>query len=743
MNVIGHSAASIGGSPRGVALLSLLAMVGFSARSFADEAAASAAARFHQRVEPILETYCYGCHGYGAHEGGHAFDEFKSDHELVGDVKLWLAVLKNVRSGVMPPPDELKPNDAERRRLFEWIERDVFDSDPADPDPGRAVLRRLNRVEYRNTIRDLTGVDYDTSSEFPPDDAGYGFDNIGDAMNMSPLLMEKYLNSAQAIAAKMIAARAESKPADKAPSPQPSPGGRAGETVPSPIPLPSGEGLVAAQREAAARAFLCDFVRRAYRRPSDDRTLDRLVELAKAAYSQPDQSFETGIEAAVTAVLASPRFLFRVDEPAASAGHGPHTLVDEFSLASRLSYFLWSTMPDEELLQLAERGELRANLAAQVDRMLKDSRSKALAENFAGQWLRARDIEHLDIDPLAALGLQPELDVLRQRLERLRQDQIRDKDKDQAADGKAADNANEQKKLRSQERERIRAELRRLRAASNVFGDKLRRAMRDETEDYFDYMVHENRDVLELVDSNYTFVNAALAKHYGIKGVTGDKMRRVELPAGSPRGGVITQGTLLAVTSNPSRTSPVKRGLFVLNNILGLPPPPPPPPNVPPLESAATGIQDHRPTIRELQERHRRDPLCRACHARMDPLGLALENFNALGMWRDTENGQPIDASGSLLTSEKFAGIRDLKRIITERHRLDFYRCLTEKLLTYALGRGLEYYDEVSVDQIVARMDREQGKFSALLMGIIESAPFQKQRRAESVASVAGTLRVP
>jgi Protein of unknown function (DUF1588)/Protein of unknown function (DUF1585)/Protein of unknown function (DUF1592) len=262
----------------------------------------------------------------------------------------------------------------------------------------------------------------------------------------------------------------------------------------------------------------------------------------------------------------------------------------------------------------------------------------------------------------------------------------------------------------------------------------LRQAMREETEQYFNYVVHDDRDVLELIDSNYTFLNATLAKHYSIEGVDGDEMRRVELPAGSPRGGVLTQATMLAVTSNPNRTSPVKRGLFILENILGSPPPPPPPPNVPLLDSAKTDIHDHRPTVRELQEAHRREPLCQVCHARMDPLGLALENFNALGMWRDTENKQPIDASGTLLTGEKFDGICQLKTIIKNKHRLDFYRCLAEKLLTYALGRGLEYYDEYTVDQIVARMDREQGKFSALLMGIIESAPFQKQRRPESVA---------
>src|SRR5262249_7242176 len=211
-----------------------------------------------------------------------------------------------------------------------------------------------------------------------------------------------------------------------------------------------------------------------------------------------------------------------------------------------------------------------------------------------------------------------------------------------------------------------------------MFSLDLRRAMRDETLAYFDYIVHENRGITELVDSNYTFVNETLAKHYGIEGVTGDKIRRVELPAGSPRGGILTQGTMLAVTSNPSRTSPVKRGLFVLDNVLGSPPVPPPPPNVPLLDTARDSITDHQPTIREAQELHRRAPLCKACHARMDPLGLALENFNAMGMWRDSEQGRPIDTSGELMTGEKFSGIRELKTIIKDKHRLDFYRCLTE-----------------------------------------------------------------
>lgn len=709
-----------------VCLLSLA----HSTNCLADDQAA--AARFHERVEPILETYCYSCHGFGERKGGHAFDEFKSDDALVGDVKLWLTVLKNVRSGVMPPADEARPSDDERKRLFDWIETDVFKSNPADPDPGRVTLRRLNRVEYRNTIRDLTGVEFDTSSEFPPDDSGYGFDNIGDALSVSPLLMEKYLNAARDIVAKIeTSGERESK-------------GKQAWTIYRHVFTdgPAPEDI--AKRDEYAHKILDTFVRRAYRRPVDDQTVERLVAMAKAVYSESGQTFESGVGGAIVAVLASPRFLFRVEDIAAKSADEAHPLVDEYSLASRLSYFLWSTTPDDELLELAERGELRNKLSDQVARMLKDKRSEALADNFAGQWLRARDIEHLDIEPIGALGLQPELDELQRQLYRLRRERERHQDGDEPKAGddkeKAAAKTDDEKKAdkereqRWQERERVREKYRELKSVGDMFDNKLRRAMREETEQYFDYVLRENRNVMELVDSNYTFVNENLAKHYGIEGVQGDEMRRVELPADSPRGGVLTQATFLAVTSNPNRTSPVKRGLFILDNILGSPPVPPPPPNVPLLEMAKTGIEDHRPTIRELQEQHRRDPMCHACHARMDPLGLALENFNALGMWRDLENKQPIDASGTLLTGEKFDGIRQLKAIIKDRHRLDFYRCLTEKLLTYSLGRGLEYYDEHTVDEIVGQLDREQGKFSALLMGIIQSAPFQKQRRAENVA---------
>jgi hypothetical protein len=435
----------------------------------------------------------------------------------------------------------------------------------------------------------------------------------------------------------------------------------------------------------------------------------------------------------MVAVLASPRFLFRVED-AGTQDDSPYAPIDEHALASRLSYFLWSSMPDDELTELADRGELRANLQGQVTRLLKDPRSEALAENFAGQWLRSRDVEHFEIDPIDALGLDEEWDALREQFWKLRGERGRRRDRGQESSDDDTKEKTAEERQREDERERLRKEFRRFREIREMFSSDLRLAMRRETELYFEHVMREDRSVLELIDSNYTFLNEVLAKHYAIPGVSGRQMRRVELPADSPRGGVLTQGTLLVVTSNPTRTSPVKRGLYILDNLLGTPAPPPPA-NVPPLEAAGEGITDHEPTVRELQEQHRRDPLCNSCHARMDPLGLALENFNALGMWRDTEHDRPIDASGELLTGEQFDGIRDVKKIIMNERRLDFYRCITEKLLTYALGRGLEYYDEHTVDQIVDRLDREQGRFSALLMGVVQSAPFQKQRRAEGLAT--------
>jgi hypothetical protein len=831
-----------------------------------------AAARFREHVQPILEAYCYVCHGYGTSEGGRTLDEFDSDAALVENRELWHAVLKNVRAGIMPPAEEERPNDQQRQQLFDWIKFDVFGIDPQNPDPGRVTLRRLNRVEYRNTIRDLMGVDFDTTNEFPADDAGYGFDNIGDVLSVSPLLLEKYLQAAEQIVERAV----PMKPYDVAEKRidgeefQSDDGAANGDRMsyykaatvgrsfrakkpgtyriiadlmldgdfefdPArcrvafsvddktlhqteygwadkesrrfevDTTLTAGEHRVEFQleplvdeqqrlnemdyrirsvlirgpvehqelvenknyrrffpkgaapekpeeRDAYAREVLAPFARRAYRRPVDDATVDRLVALAKETYTDAGQPFEYGVGRAMVAVLASPRFIFRVEDVRAgshpegtrqgagrvssnSPPHAPRSqLLDEYALASRLSYLLWSSMPDDELMELADRGELRASLSGQVKRMLKDPKSGALAENFAGQWLRSRDVEHFEIDAIDALGLDDEWDALREQFWKLRGERGRRRDRDRQADADDAKEKSPEERKRDEETERLRAEFRRFRDIREMFSGDLRQAMRRETEMYFEHIVREDRSVLELIDSNYAFLNEELAKHYGVSGVKGRQMRRVELPADSPRGGVLTQGTLLVVTSNPTRTSPVKRGLYILDNILGTPAPPPPA-NVPPLEAAGAAITDHQPTVRELQEQHRRDPLCSSCHARMDPLGLALENFNAMGMWRDTEHDRPIDASGELLTGEEFNGVRDVKKIIMNERGLDFYRCITEKLLTYALGRGLEYYDEHTVDQIADRLEQEKGKFSALLMGVIESAPFQKQRRAEELAA--------
>lgn len=397
--------------------------------------------------------------------------------------------------------------------------------------------------------------------------------------------------------------------------------------------------------------------------------------------------------------------------------------IDEYALASRLSYFLWSTMPDTELFRLAEQRELRKNLAAQVKRMLADSRSDALVENFVGQWLQVRDVEGIDINVRAVLsrdrGEERRFNRDRQRFQKLRE--IPEEEL-----------TPEQKK----ELEEMRAQFRnRFRNRPQIELDReLRRALRQETEMAFAHVLRENRSALELLDCDYTFLNERLARHYGLTNlnVTGGDMRRVSLPADSPRGGVITHGAPLIVTSNPTRTSPVKRGLFVLDNLLGLPTPPPPP-DIPNLEDSEKEVEGRQPTLRETLAIHREKPLCASCHNRMDPLGLALENFNALGMWREKERGQAIDAAGKLVTGETFSDIREVKRVLATRHRLTYYRCLTEKLFTYALGRGPEYYDTQTLDQIVERLDKGNGRLTELVMGIIESAPFQK-RRNQSVS---------
>jgi len=346
--------------------------------------------------------------------------------------------------------------------------------------------------------------------------------------------------------------------------------------------------------------------------------------------------------------------------------------------------------------------------------MMSDDRSAEFVRNFAGQWLRTRDVTQVSIDPIVVLGHQEEYEKLREQFRGRRRSFSRTVTPEEAE---------------------IRKRFGELREISERFNDEMKRAMRRETEMCVEYIVEEDRSLLELLDSDYTFVNEKLASLYEIPNVRGSEMRRVNLPEGSPRGGVLTHASMLLVTSNPTRTSPVKRGLFILENILGMPSPPAPA-GVPDLEESAKKFSGREPPLRELLAAHRESALCASCHSRMDPLGIALENFNALGMWREEEKKQPIDASGKLITGEGFRDVRDLKKILKERHAGEFYCCVTEKMLTYALGRGLEPADEHTLDLIVRQLAESDGKFSALIQGVIESAPFQKQRNTAKLAEL-------
>jgi len=765
-------------------------------------------AMFHTAVRPILEKHCYDCHGNGISKGGVTLDAFASDAEVTARPELWHAVLRNVQAGLMPAHEEgvARPSPEELRTLAGWIKYGALGIDPADPDPGHVTVRRLNRAEYRNTIRDLLGHDFLSEVEFPPDDSGGGFDNNGEVLTVSPMLLEKYLSAAETIVEKAVPrvarvlrertfsgrefrapggggpsgdqlnarraarvarsltvdtadryrivfeletrgtfdfdpsrcrliARVDGRevfaeevawserrplrrelelewaggrhevsfevvplePAAASPGasrPQGVPGATSVTlrvntvTVQGPLDprhwlppenyarfFPEGPAPAdPAARDRYAGRILGDFARRAFRRPVEPARLGQLVALARAVYGDPARTFEEGVGRAMMAVLASPRFLFRV-EGAAGPATGRSVPVDDHALATRLSYFLWSSMPDAELFRLADAGTLRAALPGQLRRMLADPKAQAFARDFTGQWLQARDIETIPINARAVLGP----DAPRNR------------------DGRVE------------------------------FDGAFRRLMRSETEAYFTHLLREDRDLVELVDSDYAFLNEKLATHYGVPGVTGDELRRVALPAGSPRGGVLTQGTVLTVTSNPTRTSPVKRGLFVLENILGTPPPPAPP-DVPELEEARKQFAGRDPKLSEMLAAHRGNPLCHSCHSRMDPLGLAFENFNALGGWRDTEARQPIDSAGQLATGERFTDLADLKRVLARDRRADVYRCLAEKVFTYALGRAAVPGDAHTLDAITERLLARGGRATELLLGVVESPAFQRRR---------------
>jgi hypothetical protein len=610
---------------------------------------------FVRDVQPLLSQYCYGCHGEKK-KGDLDLRVYTDEKLAAANPQLFVKLATKLESHEMPPENKPQPSAEQRRTISAWINSVFSPCDPRHPDPGRVTLRRLNRVEYNNTICDLVAVHFQPADDFPADDSGYGFDNIGDVLSLSTVLVERYLAAAEKILDAAIPARsATNGVATRAPPVRSEAYRRILICQPTPT-----------TQTQCARRIVSAFAGRAFRRPVGAEEVDRLMTLFQSAQARGDD-FESSVKVALEAVLVAPDFLFRGQlRPEQRPAAGVHP-VDEFALASRLSYFLWSSMPDDELFALADRKSLRRNLDHQVRRMLEDPRAHALAENFAGQWLQLRNLALVTPDAKAF----PD------------------------------------------------------------FNEDMRADMRRESELFFEHILRENRSILEFLDADYTLLNGRLAQLYGLPGVEGDDFRQISLK-GTARGGLLTQASILTLTSNPTRTSPVKRGKWVLENILG-DPPPPPPPNVPELKEkgALTG------TLRQRMEQHRSDPNCAACHARMDPIGFGFENFNAIGAWRDKDADLPIDPSGRLIGGEAFHGPAELKTILVSQKADRFARCLAEKLLTYALGRGLEYYDECAIDQITQRLAKGQYKFATLILEITRSVPFQMTRSEKPPSAVA------
>lgn len=744
---------------------------------------------YGQPAQVLLSTYCQGCHSETNRSGGVSVQGLKAD--AVGEAGMtWEKILRKVRTGEMPPQGLPKPKDADRAQFVGWLEGELDRLALVKRNPGTPLVHRLNRVEYSNAIRDLLGLRVnDHAASLPSDDAGYGFDNIGSVLTVSPLLMEKYMSTARRVSrlavgtVKVSAAIERFNPgrgpaldaSDELPlnlrgglllhyhfpvdaeysflirvrgnapanasAPKldiridgqrvmlhdvvidPNEEAQITRNVELRLPIKAGAHAIGAafltetlkqetgvvtrgrggapppnatgnsveylqiggpfnptgpgETESRKRIFVCrpkageaetpcarrimtGLARRAYRRPVTAADITPLMNLF-AIGRKDGGSFDHGIETAVRGMLMSPNFLFRTERDSIQLAPGTSHRVTDLELASRLSFFLWSSIPDEELLQLAEQGRLRAGMAAQVRRMLADERAKSLVENFAGQWLQLRNIPSWRPDP-----------------EKFPQ-----------------------------------------------FDEPLRAAMKAETEQFFEYIVREDRSVLDFINADYSFVNERLARHYGMKDVKGTYFRKVAVnPA--ERGGVITHAGVLMVSSYPTRTSPVLRGKWVLENILATPPPPPPP-NVPDLKaSAANSAKDLRAAL----EQHRANPACASCHSRLDAMGFSLENFDAVGKFRAVEDGVKVDASGSMPGGINFEGPAGLRDMLMSRKEY-FLECISEKMLTFALGRGLEHYDLPVVRQIRRDTTAKEFRFSELVLAVVNSVPFQMRRTPE------------
>lgn len=748
-------------------------------------------------VPALVIEYCADCHDNEVKKGDLDLVSIRSD-EVARHPEVWENVVRKLRTRQMPPVGKERPEASTYNAVVARLETWLDSASSEHPNPGRTdTIRRLNRTEYQNAIRDLLALDIDAAALLPKDEASHGFDNVtvGD---LSPTLLDRYISAAQKISRLAVGTPRRSEGGDTfriRPDltqeehveglPLGTRGGalipytfpRDGEydiqirltrdrneeieglreshelevlldrervklfTVAPPpgrsknydavdeklkvrIPVKAGphqlgvtflkkpSSLLEIKRQpynahfnmhrhprispavyqisingpyesknstdtpSRRRIFVCqpkspneeehcaetilsNLMRRAYRRPVTKEDLQKPMEFYRKA--RAEDGFDAGIETALSAVLVSPQFLFRVEQD--PVGVAPNTVyrISDLELASRISFFLWSSIPDDELLETAIAGRLRKPevLEQQVRRMLTDSRSRTLVSNFAEQWLHLRNLESITPD----LRLFPDFD------------------------------------------------------------DNLRQAFREETERLFESVLREDRSVLGLLKADYTFLNERLAKHYGIPNIYGSRFRRVSLGPDHVRGGLLRQGSILTVTSYATRTSPVIRGKWILENILGTPPPPPLP-NVPTLKDNTVSATL---SVRERLAEHRANAACASCHNLMDPVGFALENFDAVGRWRTVEDGKPIDTSGGLPDGSKFKSVSGLEQGLLKQPEI-FVGTLTEKLLTFGLGRGVGYYDAPSVRKIVRDAQRADFHFSSVILGIVQSTPFQMRK---------------
>lgn len=728
---------------------------------------------FERNIAPLVKKYCGECHGAKDPLSGLALTQMTKHADFSANRDIWDRVAANLHAKTMPPQGSPQPTDAERKLLVEWIESTLSaECDVADP--GRVTLRRLNRAEYNNTIRDLFGINFKPADDFPSDDVGYGFDNIGDVLSISPLLMEKYLDAAEKIAeaAVPLPLRAKRKigapeldgdssasdgegrilfsngevgvahqfPAKgrytikirayghQAGSEPPKMTVRVGAQLLKTIDVPNEqsqpvdyvvEAVVEKGRHQVAFGFINDYYdpefADANRRdrnlillsaeidgPLEESTGESspqrrvipreidlsnwkaaaktvLTPLATKAYRRPvkpdeldrlvaitelaqknNEPFEQGIRLGVMAMLTSPHFLFRVELDPPAAAGKPYEL-GPYEVASRLSYFLWSSMPDDELFRLASQDRLKDPTV--LEAQVKRMLADPRAEALAENFAD----QWLQLRKLTIVTPDPDV--------------------------------------------------------YPSFSDQLKRDMATETRLLFNHIVGQDRSVVEFIDADYTFVNERLAKHYGWDGISGDQFRHVKIPD-ERRGGVLTHASVLTLTSNPTRTSPVKRGKWVLENILGTPPPPPPP-GVGDLKDDEKHI-DPTASLRVRMEQHRQDPTCASCHARMDPIGFSLENFDGVGAWRLKDGKFEIDATGELPDGSYFDGPIELRGVLLDKKDM-FVKALAEKLITYGIGRGLRVEDRCYVDDALRAARNHDYKFSALIISIVTSDVFTVQ----------------